>query len=184
MAKTMLVPESWSNQAKELPKKWRDMYRAVDHEESQKTVGVTNVNQAVRKGIIRQKSLLEVEVVFQNSARSVFPDLNGVRHNVQTLAVYGQVVDEVDGVLGLVFQLILQLIPLTQPEGDTDPKHHHDKFQGVTNGQICSSLDLLLGGPETDRTVQSASSKYHRDRGHFALPKDHNKLCPNTSRRV
>ena len=26
MAKTMLVPESWSNQAKELPKKWRDMY--------------------------------------------------------------------------------------------------------------------------------------------------------------
>ena len=26
MAKTMLVPESWSNQAKELPQKWRDMY--------------------------------------------------------------------------------------------------------------------------------------------------------------
>ncbi len=26
MAKTMLVPESWSNPAKELPQKWRDMY--------------------------------------------------------------------------------------------------------------------------------------------------------------
>ena len=26
MAKTMLVPESWSKQAEELPEAWRDMY--------------------------------------------------------------------------------------------------------------------------------------------------------------
>ena len=26
MAKTMLIPESWSKQAKELPQSWRDMY--------------------------------------------------------------------------------------------------------------------------------------------------------------